>query len=709
MRKKLGNGIHVEGTVFRSRLAKFTCITLAVMVVLEVFIFNYKSFVTIGKGYEQKYIPVSELYLTGLTPSKKNDNIFKSKSFTTVIETPKLNTHVATVYLDIEIKNIKRNHMDVEMYFTEATTATYRKTTRPTTLIKRDENSKYEVCAFAGDSSTLKFIPKIDKGEEIEIKGIAINQKVPFHLNIFRVLIPTLSIAFVYCLFNSPSFKKQFKESVDTRILVGVTTTMFVCLLLFVVFMFFTGGGPADVFSRQRGDQVCYELVEAFKAGQVSLINKVPHELLELDNPYDYDARSRSGIVFLWDHLLYEGKYYSYYGIAPVLTLFLPYNLITGLYFPTIYACLLYAIIGTMFLSAAYLKAVKNWFSDMPLSIVTCGQIMLLLTSGTLFCVCRPKFYEMSEAAGFAFFTAGLYFLLSSGIFTKDKIKLQKILFATIFTSLAVLSRPTFAMYAFAICIWLLYGLFDYRQKTEKSRSKTVKYIVCALLPFAIFGGFQMAYNYARFGSVIDFGIKYSLTINDFTNTQFHVGLMMISFWNFLFSVPVVKSQFPFFFSNIDRLGINGYYFAEASTAMGLLWRAPIIFAFFKAPKLLKSRSKKDILKIFILLGLPCIVLPLLVIAITWESGHALRYNIDFAWQIIFGALCVVFVYYRHNTNEQIRKIVLKAVVLGTVLCVVFNLATVLQFIPGEVNTPFIVNDMTRFYYKMAQDIGFWN
>lgn len=709
MRKRLENVISVDRNSFSFRLAKFTCITLVVMVVLEVFVFNYKSFVTIGKGYEQRYIPVSELYLTGLTPSNKDDNIFKSKSFTTVIETPKLDIHVATVYLDIEIKNEKRNHMNVEMYFTEATTATYRKATRPTTLIKRDENSKYEVCAFAGTTPTLKFFPKIDKGEEIEIKGIAINQKVPFGFNAFRVLIPTLSLVFIYCLFNSPFFKKKFKDGGDERIVIGVTTTMFMCLLLFVVFMFYTGGGPSDVFSRQRGDQVCYELVEAFKSGQVWLLNKVPNDLLELSNPYDYNERSRAGINFLWDHLLYEGKYYSYYGIAPVLTLFLPYNLITGLYFPTIYACLLYAIVGTMFLSASYLKAVKNWFSDIPINIVACGQIMLLLTSGTLFCVCRPQFYEMSEAAGFAFFTAGLYFLLSSGIFTKDKIKLTKVLLSTTFASLAVLSRPTFAIYVFAICLWLLYGLFEYRKKTDKSKTKTIKYVSCSLLPFAVFGGVQMAYNYVRFGSLIDFGIKYSLTINDFTNTQFHFGLMMISFWNFLFSVPIVKSQFPFFFSNIDKLGVNGYYFAEAPTAMGLLWRAPIIFALLKAPSLLKGKSKKEILKVFVLLGLPCIVLPLLIIAITWESGHALRYNIDFAWQMILGALCVVFVYYRRNKNEQIRRLVLKAVVLCTVLCVIFNLATVLQFIPGEVNTPFIVNNLTRFYYKMAQDIAFWN
>ena len=66
------------------------------------------------------------------------------------------------------------------------------------------------------------------------------------------------------------------------------------------------------------------ELVDAFEAGQVSLLREAEQPLLELENPYDWSQRLESGVDYAWDHLLYEGKYYSYYGIAPVVTLFLP-------------------------------------------------------------------------------------------------------------------------------------------------------------------------------------------------------------------------------------------------------------------------------------------------------------------------------------------------------------------------------------------------
>ena len=63
-------------------------------------------------------------------------------------------------------------------------------------------------------------------------------------------------------------------------------------------------------------------------------------------------------------------------------------------------------------------------------------------------------------------------------------------------------------------------------EKTDKKRR--IKYALCGALPLAILGICQMAYNYARFGSPLDFGIQYSLTINDFTHSEFHLNFMLL-------------------------------------------------------------------------------------------------------------------------------------------------------------------------------------
>ena len=93
-----------------------------------------------------------------------------------------------------------------------------------------------------------------------------------------------------------------------------------------------------------------------------------------------------------------------------------------------------------------------------------------------------------------------------------------------------------------------LLKISDY-SKGKKALS-AITFLMVALAPFFIIGGVQMYYNYARFGSVFDFGIQYSLTINDFTRAEFHVDQAVVGFHNFLFAFPNVKAEFPYIFSN---------------------------------------------------------------------------------------------------------------------------------------------------------------
>ena len=53
---------------------------------------------------------------------------------------------------------------------------------------------------------------------------------------------------------------------------------------------------------------------DAFRAGQTHLLIEPSEELLAMENPYDWSARSALGVSAKWDHLLFDGKYYSYYG-----------------------------------------------------------------------------------------------------------------------------------------------------------------------------------------------------------------------------------------------------------------------------------------------------------------------------------------------------------------------------------------------------------
>ena len=55
-----------------------------------------------------------------------------------------------------------------------------------------------------------------------------------------------------------------------------------------------------------------------------------------------------------------------------------------------------------------------------------------------------------------------------------------------------------------------------------------------------------MWYNYARFGSLFDFGANYNLTGNDMTKRGFNVVRIGPAVFTSLFDLPRLKSVFPF-------------------------------------------------------------------------------------------------------------------------------------------------------------------
>ena len=64
-----------------------------------------------------------------------------------------------------------------------------------------------------------------------------------------------------------------------------------------------------------------------------------------LENPYDYSARmallKETGEEIIMDLVYFYGKYYSYFGVVPVIQFYIPYLLITGHWFYTAWVIVL--------------------------------------------------------------------------------------------------------------------------------------------------------------------------------------------------------------------------------------------------------------------------------------------------------------------------------------------------------------------------------
>ncbi len=280
--------------------------------------------------------------------------------------------------------------------------------------------------------------------------------------------------------------------------------------------------------------------------------------------------------------------------------------------------------------------------------------------------------------------------------------------------ALGVLCRPTLAVYCICAVLFLIMAAFRYRSGGELCTGGTfgkkgLGYLACAFVPMLCLGAVQMWYNTARFGSPLDFGIQYSLTINDFTRSEFHFQFVWMALYNYLFNAPIFTAEYPFIHTDFQDMQASGFFYidvpATANTS-GLLFLALPVFGYLLAGKAWKGlQTPAARLQSLVYIGLPCVVMPLVIIASVWESGYAVRYMLDFSWEVVLGALAILFFLY-HKTEQQVVRRILKGL-----LCFSMVWALVVSGVQSA-------NQMFRYasehydypevMYSIEQMIAFW-
>ncbi len=684
------------------RIARFALVWGLLVLLFEVFVCNAPSFALWGKTYEETIIGLEDMELTGLSFSEGEWVATED----TVIISFQPDQNVYTLFLDLDFE-AQADVIGVEISYADAGHSSSRITDGAMQLMQQVTRSKYTLCQYTGETLKITLTLSVEKGQSFSIQGIVLNSRIPFYFSVLRVGILWGGAVLLYAFSVRRCWRRPFSAEEDAHHFVFWGIVWFSLLGTLALYLFYVGGS-AGALLRDSGDQISQELVDAFRHGQVSLLEKPSADLLNLANPYDGVLRYR--VSAKWDHVLFNGKYYSYYGIAPVLTLFLPVRLLTGKYLNTAYGVLMYSLLGMIFLQLAYRKIVQKWFRKTPAILVLAGQILLIFTCGIGYNVMRPRFYELAETAAFFFFTLGFFLLLQTDLLGRGH-PVQKsggkvlLTFSGICVSLAVLSRPTYALYAIAMVIWIIWGIVE---KRELFLGEKVRILFLGAIPYVLFGGLQMLYNYLRFGSVLEFGIQYSLTINDFTQTIPYGKLIWLSLWTFLFSIPEINSTFPFFHPNLDYWQLNGYYYFESRTAFGLFWRALPLFSLFYIPGLGKGLKKKHLVKWGILAAGPGLLVPVSIIAMTWESGHAMRYNLDFAWPLLLLSFAIIFYIMEKIPLGMLRKWLIRLMIACMVLSIVANMASIFQRYPTGYNM-YYQNELGLYWYQRIRSlVQFW-
>ncbi len=627
----------------------FRCITVSLA--LELFVFNINSAHLLAGGYSKATFDISGAECINFDKeSGTNENGGQS-----VLEYKYVNIPVGTLTFDVVSDKKSTVNLSVDMS-DDTNSAGYRWGAAKASVIMNNRRSETVPCNFSGKVHDIRFVFSTDDNEKVTVKAITANIPVKFHFSLIRFLLMNAAGFAVFALVSPQLLYRKYSEvQKQTDAAAKVITVLIVLLGLFITNMARyrdSGHSIAKDFASEGGNQITQEIVDSFEHGRVDIMTDMNEKLLALDNPYDWSQRNDEVGSYPWDHLLYNGKYYSYYGIAPVITVFLPYHLLTGYYFPSVWAVFIFGMFGTVFLTKFYLCFADKFFRNTCASVILAGFVIMQISTGVLLCNISPLFYEIAQTAGFVCVTAGAYFLMSSNVLGGGKIKNWRLAVSGVWLSLGVLSRPTIAVYCLAAML-VVYAGFRKKKSLYDKKLPAVKYYLpyfaCALVPYIVIGSVQMWYNYARFGNPLEFGIQYSLTINDFTNSQYHTHFAAAGFWGFLFQMPVFTETFPFFKAEyIQLFSPQGYYFIATGSALGLIWKALPVAAYGSSLKAFRYSENSSRVLYTVIIAAVCVVCPFAVIFSVWESGFAARYCVDFVWQAVTGALVICFIVHDH-------------------------------------------------------------
>lgn len=386
---------------------------------------------------------------------------------------------------------------------------------------------------------------------------------------------------------------------------------------------------------------------DAFLKHRLSIDIEPAKELLALSNPYD--RASRTGIRFLWDRALYDGKYYSYFGITPIITVYYPYYFITGKVPSAATVCFILFTAAVTAVALTYLKAV-GIFCEKPnkalvffgFAAVESGSLLfMLLTSADM--------YYTAVISGVCFLSLFMMFSLAAYEKKKTAAKCADFFFAGISLVLTVMSRPNMALMSVVMVPLYLNVLC---RKDIKTKVKLLSVLSFAL-PVFVGAAFQMWYNYARFSSVFDFGSAYQLTVADVSKYAVTPVLFLPAIYHYFLQLPDFKTEFPFFHLSASAYkgGYKGYIYLTRT--MGI-FNLPASLGLFGFPCVLTKKTENWKRATF-LLG---VIMPIAVAFLDMCLGGVnIRYLADIAFiAVLFGTLIIINLYSAVPDNQKTLK-----------------------------------------------------
>ena len=694
----------------------FVAISLSLL--LEVLVFNVGYFKTAAN---EPMRVSAQLNL----PQTEN-GLYKVTEYDHTLEFSDLNTEINNIRLDFDTSQ-PAQLLDIKIHFTDAAHLTYFDSTEytegvPVVKVSTiNDRSGYININASGPVDSLR----VDIGGEdiqypVMLQDVYINAIHPFHFNGLRFLAVVGILSLVYVFRPGSSIYRCFIVERPRKSKAVIIATVAVELVLMSAFLFYGSNlvgvasanynwgswdGISLVNTFETGGenaQQYAELAKSMAQGKVALEEEPPQWLIEMDDPYDKGARDEAqkltGEAYLFDVAYHDGQYYVYFGVVPVLLFYLPFFLITGANFPTAIGVLLAGYAFVLGCTVLLDRFARYHFKRVSLGLYLLLQIPLVACSGVLYLVKFPTFYSLPIMLALAFSVWGLYFWMKGRLSSNPG---RWYLAGSICMALVLGCRPTLVVLSL-----LAFPLFWRRFITERHvfTPKGVREFACLLGPYFVVGAGLLWYNYIRFGSFLDFGASYNLTVNDMTKRGFVLGRLAPAFFSYFLQPPNITGAFPFvhpasFETSYMGQTIKEVTFGGIFACLPLLWVLPFSRRILQMR--IKARSTRTVAGVIIVLISIGFLIALMDAQV---AGILQRYFADFSFMFLAASVLLVFIV-NENLEQQssLFRTLLKVLIVLVTCSVLYSI--LVCFVP---ETGWYSDIYAWSYQDLVRAVQFW-
>lgn len=577
------------------------------------------------------------------------------------------------------------------------------------------DKSEYININTAGNTEKLALVFESDL-ETVNIDSISINTPRPFEISFLRIF----CLVGILCLFYlfKPSSILYKKKLTDNEYSKSTLVTVLLCLQCAIIIILasinptFMGiaskgynqykwdGNGIDFVGINYPQHNQYdELAQAFLQGKTYIDNDdVPQSLIDMENPYDTIARSKqaelSGDSYRWDVAYFNGHYYVYFGIVPLILMYLPFRAVFNAPFPSAVGIMGFALIFSIGVYKLLDLICKKKFKNVSVGTYLITSLTFVNCCGMTFLAKRPDFYSVPIMTSMAFVVWGIY-LWFKGLNT-DKNRTLNFLLGSLCMALSVGCRPQSVLIC-AIALPLFLGYFFKEKFIFKKQGVTQ--LVTLAIPFVVVAAGIMYYNYIRFGSPFDFGSSYNLTTNDVTRRGFSIGRTGLGIFTYLFQTPSFNATFPF----IQEVSIETNYIGKTISENcfgGLITSLPLLWFGFALPMVRNVLKKNKLFAFTITLFLIGFAI---VIADTQAGGLLQRYFSDFGYIFFLGAVIVIYSLQEKSTTENNSNTLNKLIFISAFLSIFYTIA--LAFSVSDVT---IDTENSTLFGTLRHIVEFW-